>query len=101
MSLSCEGVTVLDTPTEQAPSSVLPTPDANLDSQVVVLAAQFHEAQEQEDDASVCTHHNSSWENFYETMHASLKDSQACANWSTNLHNLADVLKSIGAQIQK
>jgi hypothetical protein len=39
VSLSHEGVTVLDAPTEQAPSSVLPTPDANLDSQVVVLAA--------------------------------------------------------------
>ena len=54
-----------------------------------------------EDDVSVCTHHNSSWENFYETLKVSLRDCQACNNWSTNPHNLADVLKSIGSQIQK
>jgi hypothetical protein len=89
-------------PTEAAPSPSprSPTPVPNLDCEEIVLYKPSGQL-EQEDDVAVASHHNSSWDNFYETAQAALLETRACANWRTNPYNLADVLKSIDLQIQK
>ena len=88
-------------PTEAVPSPRSPTPVPNLECQEIVLYKAPLQIQEEEDDVSVSSQHNSSWDNFYETAQAALLETRACANWRTNPYNLADVLKSIDLQIQK
>jgi hypothetical protein len=72
----------------------------NLECEEIVLYKSPGQPQE-EDNISIASHRNSSWDNFYETAQAALLETRACAHWRTNPYNLADVLKSIDLQIQK
>ena len=90
-------------PTEGALSAP-PTPVMNLDCQDIDLNDTKSEAlaqTQEEDNASGSSHDNSSWDKFYATAQAALLETRGCADWKTNPHNLADVLKSIDSQIQK
>jgi hypothetical protein len=72
----------------------------NLEREEIVLFKPPGQRQE-EDNISIASHRNSSWDNFYETAQAAFLDTRACIHWRTNPYNLADVLKSIDLQIQK